>query len=246
VKFSPLILVLALTCSSPGFAAEPPTADERPAADSVSPLDVVRAAVDRMLAAAPPAPPSVTESRQQRAEMRRAVQGLFDFTDMTSRALAQHWKRLDPAEQQEFTRLFTDVVTQSFVTIVETHSGGPVAFLGEAVESAYARVHTTMARGAGPRAAVEYRLVHRASRWVVYDVVCDSLSLVSHYRNQMNTIIQTTRSAELMERLRTQQAGSSPSGGGRESADVRAFTAPVPARLAVGLLISAALATRPR
>ena len=41
----------------------------------------------------------------------------FDAGDLAQRVLAQHWKELGPREQDEFVRLFRDVVTRSVARI---------------------------------------------------------------------------------------------------------------------------------
>jgi hypothetical protein len=42
---------------------------------------------------------------------------VFDAGDLAQRVLAQHWKELGPREQDEFIRLFRDVVTRSLARI---------------------------------------------------------------------------------------------------------------------------------
>jgi len=53
--------------------------------------------------------------------------------------------------------------------------------------------------------SIDYRLIDRGDRWEVYDVVLDSVSLVSNYRSQFNSIIRTSSFGELLTRLRNKQ-----------------------------------------
>jgi phospholipid transport system substrate-binding protein len=53
-----------------------------------------------------------------------------------------------------------------------------------------------------------YRLHQLGSRWAIYDVAVDGISLVSSYRSQFARIIQTSSYGELMRRLRSRDAGA--------------------------------------
>jgi phospholipid transport system substrate-binding protein len=52
---------------------------------------------------------------------------------------------------------------------------------------------------------VDYRMIKRADRWLVYDVSIEGVSLVSNYRTQFNKIIQTSSYSELVSKLRNKQ-----------------------------------------
>jgi phospholipid transport system substrate-binding protein len=57
----------------------------------------------------------------------------------------------------------------------------------------------------GTEVPVDYRMIKRADRWLVYDVSIEGVSLVSNYRTQFNKIIQTTSYNELVSKLRNKQ-----------------------------------------
>jgi phospholipid transport system substrate-binding protein len=46
----------------------------------------------------------------------------------------------------------------------------------------------------------------RGSRWLVYDVIVEGVSLVGNYRTQFNTIVRTSSYAELIRRMRERVA----------------------------------------
>jgi phospholipid transport system substrate-binding protein len=54
--------------------------------------------------------------------------------------------------------------------------------------------------------ALSYRLHLLGSRWAVYDIAVDGISLVSSYRSQFARIIQTSSYEELLRRLRSREA----------------------------------------
>ena len=184
-----------------------PPADAQPkvAADQSGPLEVVRASVSRVLAIVQ-APNAVSSGGgQRRTEIRRVAQGLFDFNEMARLTLARHWKDRSVQEQEEFVRLFTDLLERSYLTTIENYAGERVTFLGESVSGPYAQVRSRISTDRRMEFSIDYRLIESGARWAVYDVVLDGVSLVSNYRSQFNSIIRTSSFADLLTKLRSRQ-----------------------------------------
>jgi phospholipid transport system substrate-binding protein len=215
-ELSILALTLALCLVSLGAA------DETTA--SRGPLALVKASVASALAILRAQPAG---SDERRTEMRKVSHELFDFQDMTRRALGQHWKTLSPPEQHEFVRLFTDALDRSFVASVAGYTSEDVVFLGEEIRGGWAEVRSQVVTDRGVVVSIDYRLSSDGSRWAVYDVTWGRASLVSSYRKQFDSAIRTSSSAQLLERMRAEQPGPSiPEASG------------VPMRLAVGLFFA--------
>jgi phospholipid transport system substrate-binding protein len=196
------ILMAALTVGLHPAAAQP-----KAAADRTGPLDLVRTSVLRVLAIVE-APPRVAASdgRERRADIRRVVRELFDFDEMARLTLARHWRDRPPEEQEEFVRMFTNVLLErSYLTTIENYAGERITFLGESVAGPYAQVRSRITTERGVEISIEYRLKERGARWAVYDVVLDGVSLVSNYRSQFDTIIRTSSFTELLVKLRSKQ-----------------------------------------
>lgn len=164
------------------------------------PLGLVKASVARVLEVVQT---SVPGSSERRTGITRVSQELFDFNEMTRRALGQHWKGLSAAEQQEFVRLFTDILERAFVASADGYTDGMVAFRGETLDGAWAQVRSQITPAKGAAVSIEYRLHETDLRWTVYDVVSEHVSLVANYRSQFNTVIRSSSAAQLLERLRT-------------------------------------------
>ena len=244
-RFGLVILVLLLAVASLSFRDEIQmvTAVAPSAGPAIRPLDVVTSSVSRGLASLRSQRIGFSAGQERHAEIRGTAHDFFDVDDMARRALGQHWKGLLPREHQEFVRLFGDVLTQSFVTIVERYTDN-VASLDEEVAGAFAQVRSRISPEQGSEIAIEYRLSQRGSQWTVYDIVLGDVSLVSNYRSQFNSIIGTSSVAQLLERMRTARSPR-PEGrdaiGGATSAEREASAR---GRLAAGLLLS--VASNPR
>ena len=247
-RFGLVALVLVLSLTSLGFRDKRPavTAAEPVVGPASRPLEIVTSSVSRGLATLRPQRLGSNVGEERRAELRNTALGFFDVNDMARRALAQHWKSLRPREHEEFVRLFGDVLTQSFVAIVERHTGDGVASGDEEVTGAFAQVRVRATPERGSKTVIEYRLLQRGPQWAVYDIVLDGVSLVSSYRGQFNSIMGTSSADQLLERMRA--AGSRrpqwrDAAGGPTTAELEEAT---PGRRAAALLLGVASSPRGR
>jgi phospholipid transport system substrate-binding protein len=228
-------LVLVLSVGNHGFRDETATGDDVVpiAGPGIRPLDFVTSSVSRGLAGLRSPQVGVDAGEERRAEIRRTADNLFDVDEMARRALGHHWKGLVPRQRDEFVGLFRDVLTQSFVTIVERYTGDHAASLDEAMAGTFAQVRSRITPEKGPESTIEYRLSRSGSQWTVYDVVLDGMSLVSNYRSQFNAIIGTSSVAQLLERMRAEPSHHPQFPDAEPETSARG-------RLAAGLLLGAA------
>jgi phospholipid transport system substrate-binding protein len=92
------------------IGTHPAGAQPKAAADQTEPLDLVKASVSQVLALVQSPHVVVSDGGQRRTDIRRVAQGLFDFNEMARLTLARHWKDRSAQEQEEFVRLFTDLL----------------------------------------------------------------------------------------------------------------------------------------
>jgi len=94
--------------------------------------------------------------------------------------------------------------THSLAGRITEHSDKQVVFLGELRKNAFAEVRAQM-KGRKIDTPVDFRLIHRAHEWRVYDVVIDGASIVSNYRSQFNSIIRDVSYVGLVKKMRQKQ-----------------------------------------
>ena len=172
-------------------------------AAALTPTETVRSRVDEALQSlSKTANPGAEASERRRADIRRAADTLFDFPDMSRRALGRHWTDRTPAEREEFTRLFTDLIARTYIGKIDRYAGESIAYVGERVDGEEASVRSQVVTAKGSQIPVEYRL-HRANdTWSAYDVLIENVSLVGTYRSQFDRIIKAESFADLLRRLR--------------------------------------------
>ena len=181
------------------------------ASPAVAPRDVVQSAVSRVVIAlqksdseTDASPTRRLSAEQRRTEIRRVASDLFDFDEISRRALSRYWTTRTMEEQAEFTRLFTDLLERAYIGRIESYSGEKIIYLGEVVDGPFATVRSKVVTRRRTETPLDYKLHLRDGRWKVYDVLIDHVSFVATYRSEFARIIQKESYAALVERLRKQ------------------------------------------
>jgi len=145
------------------------------------------------------------KSKDRRAAVRQVANDIFDFGETAKRSLARHWAARSQAERDEFVQLFADLLERSYISKIELYGGEKIQFVGESVEGEGAVVRTKLVTKQGTEIPIDYRMLKRGDKWLVYDVVIEGVSLISNYRTQFNKIITTSSFQELMKKMKTKQ-----------------------------------------
>ena len=177
------------------------------AATAGLPTDQLRVSVDHVLAVLQdPSLRPESKAAERTAAIRHDADAVFDFTEMSRRALGRHWQELSESQQREFVTLFADLLERAYVSKIEQYSGEKIDYVGESVEGDMATVKTQIVTKQATQVPVDYRLLQKADRWLVYDVLVQGVSLVLNYRTQFDHILQTSSYDELVRRLKANQA----------------------------------------
>ena len=171
-----------------------------------APTDQLRAEIDRAVKILEdPELKKDGRQRDRRAAVRQVANDIFDFSETAKRSLARHWTPRTQAERDEFVSLFADLLERSYIGKIELYGGEKVQFVGESLEGEGAVVRTKLVTKQGTEIPIEYRMLKRGDKWLVYDVVIEGVSLISNYRTQFNKIITTSSFQELMKKMKTKQ-----------------------------------------
>lgn len=148
-------------------------------------------------------PEKVQERRQK---LWQEISFIFNFEEMSKRALSQHWKKRTPDEKREFVQLFTDIMKDAYIGKTDTYSGEKIVFLREKrEEDKYATVQTKIITNTGTEVLVDYRMHNNDGKWTIYDVIIEGVSLVNNYRSQFNNILLKSSYEELVQKIKGKQ-----------------------------------------
>jgi len=173
------------------------------AAAAGPPTDQLRRSIELVLRVVQdPALKAEAKAAERRAMIRTVANEIFDFAEISRRSLGPHWRGRTPAEQQEFVRLFGDLLEHAYVTKIEGYSGERILYVNEHLEGEVATVRTRLVTKQGTEVPLDYRMFRQGDRWRAYDVLIEGVSLVANYRVQFNSIIRRASYQELVTRLR--------------------------------------------
>ncbi len=168
--------------------------------------DQLKGAIDRVVKTLDdPAYKGEDKAPARRRAVRKVANDIFDFGEIARRSLARHWQSLTDKQREEFVMLFADLLERSYISKIELYGGEKILYTGERVEGDQASVATRIITKNGTDVPIDYRMLKRGDRWLVYDVNIEGVSLVSNYRTQFNKIIQTASYNDLVQKMRTKQ-----------------------------------------
>ena len=175
-----------------------------PPAGAGAPTDQLKTQVDRVLKLMDD-PALKDKPKDKRAAVRRVADDIFDFGENAKRSLGRHWADRTQAERDEFVKLFGDLLERSYISKIEVYGGEKILYSGEKVDGDQATVATKIITKNGTDVPIDYRMLKKGDRWLVYDVNIEGVSLVSNYRTQFNKIIQTSSYNDLVQKMKTKQ-----------------------------------------
>jgi phospholipid transport system substrate-binding protein len=180
-------------------------------ADAGVATDQIKSTVDKAIIVLkdPRLKPSA-KTTERRDQLKQILYARFDFTEMARRALGANWRRRTLQEQEEFVRLFTDILERAYADIIEGYTNEKIIYFNERVDGTYADVGSKILTSKGEEYSIYYKAHLVSNEWKVYDVVAENISLVNNYRSQFNRVIANSSYEELIRRLRDKAAFAAP------------------------------------
>ena len=184
-----ILLVLTASIFTASVACATPTEDVKKTVD-----EVVRIVADKEM--------KKNETKRRQA-LKKAISGIFDYTEMAKRSLGKHWNVRTDAEKKQFAELFATLLENSYAAKIESYNNEKIVYIKEIVEEEYAEVKSKVVTAGRDEFTLDYRLFKQNGKWMVYDVIIESVSLVSNYRSQFNKIITNSGYDKLVQKLQT-------------------------------------------
>jgi phospholipid transport system substrate-binding protein len=138
---------------------------------------------------------------QRRKLVRTVLQQLFDFEEMSRRALGANARKYKD-RWPEFTPLFVDFLEHAYMGILEENGDAKIQYVGEISDGDYLQINTRTRLKEGSEYRVDYKLRRDPVGWRVYDVVVEGISLVNNYRSQFDRFLSKRSFDELLQHLR--------------------------------------------
>ena len=177
---------LAIAALSAALLAFPALANE-------APDELVRRSTNEILAAIK-ADKDLQAGNQAKIEKlaEEKVLPYFNFARMTQLAVGRNWRDASDAQKKSLTDEFRNLLIRTYSTSLSQFRNQTIDVkpLKIAAADAEVIVKTQVNQPGGQPIPIDYSLEKTANGWKVYDVLIDSVSLVTNYRSSFNTEIQ--------------------------------------------------------
>lgn len=170
---------------------------------AATPMETVEKGVNNLLKTlGDPAFKAQTKD-QQIATLGTEIEKVFDFTELSKRTLGRDWKKMSAAQQQEFVKLFKQLLQGVYADRLLEYSDQKVIFDKEITpKKGRAEVQSYLQTSDGKKIPLFYRLTDKGGSWKVYDVIIEGVSMVKNYRTQFRDILAKDSPDKLLEILR--------------------------------------------
>jgi phospholipid transport system substrate-binding protein len=137
------------------------------------------------------------------AKIRSIVNEIFDYSELSKRTLGREWSKFNLQQQDEFTRLFGELLEKTYADRLLSYSNEKVVFEKESLlREGQAEVTSNILTADGKKIPLDYRLIDKGGSWRVYDVIIEGISLVKNYRDQFRDILAKDSPEEVLKMLR--------------------------------------------
>ncbi|MBW1644897.1 MAG: ABC transporter substrate-binding protein [Deltaproteobacteria bacterium] len=192
-KITALLLtfaVLVLLPAGPGGAA------------TQKPQEYLKARINDVLQALND-PDFLKDRKRLEEKLTKLFHEQFDIAYTTKLSLGRHWRKLTPKQRQEFVPLFADLLQSTYIGRLDDYNQQKIEikYGKELIRGKKALVKTTIITE-GKEIPVDYKLINRDGKWMVYDVIVEQVSLVRNYRSQFDDFLQKKSVEDLMAELR--------------------------------------------
>ncbi len=139
----------------------------------------------------------------QIAEIRKIINEVFDYQELSKRTLGRDWKKFTPEQQTEFIDLFSRVLENVYADRILAYTHEQIDFGKETeLKKGRVEVESYIITLDNKKVPLFYRMTQKGDQWRVYDVVIEGVSMIKNYRGQFRDILSKKKPEDLLQTLR--------------------------------------------
>ena len=170
---------------------------------AASPKETVEAGVNKLLKTLGDPAFKAKPEDERIAIIGVEIETVFDFKELSKRALGREWKKMNAGQQTEFVELFKQLLQGVYADRLLAYSDQKIIFGKETMlKKGRAEVQSYLQTSDGKKIPLFYRLTDKSGSWKVYDVIIEGVSMVKNYRTQFREILSKGSPEKLLDILR--------------------------------------------
>jgi len=158
-------------------------------------------------------PETTALSAQERAtntKAQKVSEETIAVPDLAKRVLGVQWSKLSTTEQKDFTQILTQLLQKiAYPKSAEFFGELSIDYTGEKMNETGALVETKVSHPKEGQVSIDYQLHQVNGKWMIDDVLLDSVSLVTNVQSQIQQVITKESYQGLLKRMREKLAESS-------------------------------------
>jgi|GEM_PF-1175607 len=149
-------------------------------------------------------------TQEKKSRITTIVKEKVDLPVVSQRVISRYWKKASKEDKKEFIALFTQVIVNTYASLLNQYNNEEVEYLKEEIKKGkYAKVNTNIVL-TDKKIPVNYKLLLRNKQWRIYDFSAEGVSLISTYTNDYKSTLKRSGLAGLNEILRNKVAVKAP------------------------------------
>jgi phospholipid transport system substrate-binding protein len=137
------------------------------------------------------------------AEIRKIINEVFDYKELSIRTLGREWKKFKPEQQTEFIDLFSKLLENVYADRILAYTHEKIEFGKETeLKKGRVEVESYIVTLDNTKVPLFYRMSNKSGQWRVYDIVIEGVSMIKNYRGQFRQILSKKKPEDLLQTLR--------------------------------------------
>jgi phospholipid transport system substrate-binding protein len=173
------------------------------AANAARPMETLKGPIDEIISILnDPQYKTQDQRTAQRDKIWKIASPVFNFAEISRRAIGELWDNFSPQEKERFSTIFSEYLGSTYIDKLQGEfQHEQVDFEKELVKGSKALVRTHLRRK-NTAIPIDYRMHHVDGEWKIYDILLENgVSLVQNYRVQFASILKKKTPAQLIEEL---------------------------------------------
>lgn len=143
---------------------------------------------------------SKLDKNKKAEEIINLMDNVFDYSLMSRLSLGNEWNKLTASQQEQFIKLFTKKLKDSYIEKLDLYTDELVQVLGVEQPKSNRVVLKTQLIGKEEKYEIDYKFYQEEGidSWLIYDVDLLGVSIIQTYRKQFSGFLQDKSFEELL------------------------------------------------
>lgn len=150
---------------------------------------------------------SKLDKNKKAKEIINLMDNVFDYSLMSRLSLGNEWNKLTASQQEQFIKLFTKKLKDSYIEKLDLYTDELVQVLGVEQPKSNRVVLKTQLIGKEEKYEIDYKFYQEEGidSWLIYDVDLLGVSIIQTYRKQFSGFLQDKSFEELLTFLNSKK-----------------------------------------